>query len=399
MIDKLWLILALSRFIVFWEDDMSIKIGDVLVHYFDLCLVLLTFLLLLLRPSKINNFFSWLIVPIAIFAIFQAFINGFSPRFFFSWIYWITPMMGTLLIDWRNNDKFLLQFIGLIIAWNTIQILFFLFPFGKSLTSQILNIALPTYWGFLTRPITTMGYATSASYSFIVLLITRAALSRKKSVFNLTSFTDMAAIVSVLLMLSRGACLTLFILFVLHLIYTKRIHMQKFLILFVLISVLALITIPVVFLRTESERTFDITRLNQLVYSLRLFTESDNYLFGASFGTFLPRFWTSITSFRNLLSEYVVGATHNSYVVILNECGLLGLLVFATITVLIYAKLKFENLSTQLFTQALVSVLVWMMFETSPLLPEYSYSIFICLYLTSNGEREVPNHFENKLDI
>lgn len=385
MIDKIWLILSLSRFMIFWEDDMSIKIGNVLVHYFDICLVLLTFLLLLLRPGKINNIFSWIIALILVFAFLQAFINGFSPRFFFSWTYWIMPMLGTLLIDWKNNDKFLIEFTGLIIIWNTMQILFFLSSFGKSIANQILNITLPTYWGFLTRPITTMGYATSASYSFIVLLIIRAALSHKRSVFDLTSLTDVAGITSILLTLSRGAYLTLFALFVSHLICIKYFNIKKFLVL-LLVFMLVLITIPAILLRIGSEQAFDISRFNQLAYSLRLFAESDNYLLGTSFGTFLPRFWTSITNFQNLLYEYAVRATHNSYVVILNECGLLGLLLFATSIVFVYAKLKYENLDTQLFTQALLSVLIWMIFETSPLLPEYSYSIFICIYLTSSAQ-------------
>jgi hypothetical protein len=295
-------------------------------------------------------------------------------------------MLGTLLIDWKNNDKFLLGFTSLIIIWNTMQILFFLFPFGKYITNQILNITLPTYWGFLTRPITTMGYATSASYSFIVLLIIRAALSHKRSVFDLTSLTDMAGIISTLLMLSRGAYLTLFALLALHVILIKHSHRKNFLLLF-LISILILIATPAILLRMKSERFFDISRFNQLLFSLRLFTENDSYLFGTSFGTFLPRFWTSITSFKNLLYEYVIGATHNSYVVILNECGLIGLLLFATSIVFVYAKLKYENSNTQLFKQAVLSLFIWMMFETSPLLPEYSYSIFICLYLASNAER------------
>jgi len=378
---------------------MSVVIQGHLVHYFDLILTAVTAILIISRSNRIRGLRLLYVMAASCFFAYQLIISSLPVATLFSCLYWFVPALGVLLLDRRHNQNFVLTLTNLLIGWSAVQIL--VQNVASHAISDMFGFNFPRYLGLLVRPVTTVGYATSASYTLIYLLIIRASLKGVKSIFSKPMRADLIAIAIIALMFTRGALLSLLLILLVHLFLVVSTHQKlltKELVAFLLILPVFFVTTVVSFSRTLFESSFTLTRQYQLRRALDHYLEGGNYLLGTSFGTFLPRFWTSRMDLRYLYSPYPVRATHNAYVVILNECGIVGLFVLALTLVTAYVKIKLEGRSGALFTQAVIVLLIWMAFETSIFLPEYSYVAFLTLYWASKGNSNVRSRSKMNMD-
>lgn len=383
-----------------WEDAITFQILNYEVTLIEIIFVLMYFIFIMKEDFKIhandNLKVLFLINLLAAFFLSHILINVFletdvAIRSLFSLIEIYIPILVLLTVKFDDETKNLLArviSIGLIL----LDIEVITFSFGVFIYQGIYSEFF-TEGSLLARIHTTIGAATSTGYMLFFLLLIVFLLPKTK-LKNLTLFLTAIAI---LLTLSRGPILILCVFGSVYFFKNIRVNLyhKKFRNLFItaiiilfLIILLLNLGIPEYILArfSRSGRAYqsNLERIERLEKAGKDFMNSENYLFGKGYGGFLPRFRRQEPiEAQNILSYN----PHNSFLVLLNEVGLLGLFFIIVIGFMIIKELYSKN--DEIFvTIFLFSVLIFLMFETLIFSFRYIYPVVLLLAIQLNSDTE-----------
>jgi hypothetical protein len=381
-----------------WEDAITFQLLNYEVTVIEVVFLLMYLLFIIKEDFKIYTKDGvkvlFLINLLVAFFLSHILINVFQEsnvaiRSLFSLVEVYVPTLVLLTIEFDEKTKNLLAWlisIGLILI--DIEVITFSSGafiyegiYGEFFTEELL----------LARIHTTIGAATSTGYMLLFLLLIVFLLPKTK-LRTLTLFLTATAI---LLTLSRGPILSLCVFGIVYFVKHLRINLSRskkgifitFIIILFLVILISSLGIPQYILARFSgsgrARLSNLERIERLQKAEKDFVESENYLVGKSYGSFLPRFRRQPpVEAQNILSYN----PHNSFLVLLNEVGLLGLFFIIVIAFIVIKELYKKN-DRAFVTIFLFSVLVFLMFETLIFSFRYMYPVVLLLAIQFNSER------------
>lgn len=403
---------SFSQYWLYWNVLLSIPIGNYYFH-FGVFISLITSIIILLNSQSINRHF-YLYVLCSFYTIFIfgiiAFING-TPRFldlFLSTTYFVSPFFFVACLK-DASQSIIHRLLTVTLLFFALQQILGALGFFKYLTPVIGTQYLFAYdeYDGIFRPNNTLGGATTGCH--IALLLTFCYLQlintlklRHYLLLFLISF-------SLSLSFSRAVWIGIILLWVsISLQYIKG-RLRQFVIYICILaafSVFIFATIGTaiverhfspVTLRSDESRFFRIAE------GINTFANSNKLFAGTGFGSsslrsftavntqpILPNFFTVVTN-----ENYYLGSPHNTYIVLINELGLLGfvILVFLTLYMLIIPYMKNNRI---ILITIVYYFCIYMNTEITPFFPKSTFPFALALYLSSTSSISNNGHSAHK---
>lgn len=400
MLKVIIILLPLLFFLILnsWEDAITFQILNYNITLIEVIFVFLYLLFLMKENFKIyakdGIKVLFLINLLVAFFLSHILINVFQQtnvaiRSSFSLIELYIPALVLLTIKFDKKTKNLIALlISIILILLDIEVIGFslgIFIY-QGIYSEIFIENL-----LLARIHTTIGAATSTGYTLFFLFLIVFLLPKTK----LKTIALFLTAIAILLTLSRGPILILCTFGIIYFLRNikvnlyhkkyKNIVITSIIILFLIILLFSL-GIPEYILARFSgsgrAQQSNIGRIERLEKAEKDFIDSENYLVGKGYGSFLPRFrrYAPIEA-QNILSYN----PHNSFLVILNEVGLLGFFFIIGIAFIVVKELYNKN-DRVFVTIFLFAVLVFLMLETLIFSFRYVYPVVLLLAIQLNSE-------------
>lgn len=196
-----------------------------------------------------------------------------------------------------------------------------------------------------------------------ILLLTPAIFTGWRKFYFLSLFSLTLVVVTIIITQSRGSISLLFLIIVFHIIFDKRAQLfdkVKFSILFVIITLLSLILID-----DNYYERFSIgsnSRLDALNQGIKGFFSSP---FGVGIG--------------NTANNELNLSSHNNYVHIISEIGLLGIILISLLMIYLLFSWRYSFIHKKTFTFYLIPIILFVSFFTHNLLTNHIIYITILI--------------------
>ncbi|TSA24446.1 O-antigen ligase domain-containing protein [bacterium] len=402
MLKVIIIIFPLLFFIILnsWEDSITFQILDYNITFIEICFILMYLIFIIKNDFKIYakngikvlfliNFLVVFFLSRILISVFQE--TDISIRSLFSLIEVYIPILVLLSIRFDKRTKDL-------VSW-----LITIFLILLDIEVIIYSLGIITYTGIygeffiekslLARIHTTIGAATSTGYMLFFLFLIVFLLSKTKLKI-LSLFLTVIAIFSTL---SRGPIILVCIFSILYFfkdIKSNFCHnrfrrlFNSFILILLLFILLFNLGIPGYissrFSHSGRAHVSNLERVERFNKAVKNFKYSKNCLFGTGYGSFLPRF----RRYKQIDAQHILSYNpHNSFLVLLNEVGLLGIFFILIITFIVIKELYRKN-DKVFVTIFLFSILCFLMFETIVFSFRYIYPVVLLLGIQLNSDQE-----------
>jgi len=416
---KIAIFWALLRILIFWEASLTFVVDNVyLVSLVDLTITVLLVITTFFGEIKNRNLFYYGIL-MSCFLLGQGCISilllDVPSRYFdvliCTWYFTLPFFFWSFIPANKDMEKFITRFLEIMLVYFIAQT-YFMPLLGYQFGVQQ---AIYANYGFFTRSNNTFGGGTAGTQIISFLLINYMSLIYRSCAWNkLRKTLVFLAMLSIFLSMSRSGWI--FLIFLAIFLFSRRhtLSIKKIIAcfsIFIFLMVLLFASRESVFVKglahvVEARLTnpsydtlvSDRSRLERIFLAKEVFfnRRTLTQLLGTGFGTSYARTWHPVGT-KPLFpktwnienqdtSRFYSGAPHNTYIVLLNELGFLGISAWILFSIILLILPVLRNLQTDpdqksLFILAMLTlILVYLNTETIFFTPKYGYPFVMLLW-------------------
>ena len=337
------------------------------IYIFDLTLI--PYIIFGKKNKKLDLVNLFCLLVIFVCTLISLFTNNYEDRFlsFFFGNFLILGLFFTIFYNLSDLDYKIFYYLCL-------TLIFYIFAQVILYSFQILDFESFSDFvslGDLIRINTSIGAATGSSFVIIMLSLFCYFYSEKKYQILFLSIP----LISSFLLVSRTAIIISSILFLLHFLFSVKLKLNIWSIAISIITIYAIFSLnlldPLTSRLEYLEYVDDNDRLFRLIAAQDLLNEY-NYFFGVGVAN---TFQSSLLNISEVIPSHKL-AIHNSYMQILTEIGIFGLVAF----LIFISRLFFDKLKTKKLILFTIVLFVFLITE-SIMVTNIEYVLFLFIFL------------------
>lgn len=325
------------------------------------------------KRIRIDKVLFLLVGLSVLYMILSTIFTGIHPQSLYALFTMIVPTSMLLILDFKNKQ--------------TKQLFFYFISFMSIFYSMFVLLFLTNYEIFESliaydrRPHLMIGSSVAVSYVLVLFLpvnIYKLYDSNKIISKSYFFFASVISIGAVAMLLSRGAFMTLVIVFVLaFILYKGNLKNNIFMSLFIVLGLLSLYYLHITYdlTRVFNDIDFDgsdVVRRDAFLLGYEIF--KDHLIFGTGMGQYFIRVWESSSLIYNDMTGLV--DPHNLYIMMLSELGIIGSLLYASIHgYILWNAFKFKDYNKKILVLLVYVALGIMHLGGSHLMNELSVAV------------------------